>query len=47
MSLEGIDRGTPAVKHAPRSKVAKSFVDLADKIHAQVASQLDAIEAVG
>ena len=46
MSL-GIDRGTPAVKHAPRSKVAKSFIDLADRVHAQVATPSDAIEAVG
>jgi pilus assembly protein CpaE len=33
MSL-GIDRGIPAVSHTPRSKVAKSFNDLADRIHA-------------
>lgn len=46
MSL-GIDRGTPAVKNAPRSKVAKSFLDLADRIHAQVHTQPAAIEAVG
>jgi pilus assembly protein CpaE len=30
----GIDRGVPAVQNAPRSKVAKSFLDLADRIHA-------------
>jgi len=33
----GIDRGVPAVQHAPRSKVAKSYLDLADRIHAESA----------
>jgi pilus assembly protein CpaE len=46
MSL-GIDRGTPAVKNAPRSKVAKSFMDLAERIHAQAPTQSTAVEAVG
>jgi pilus assembly protein CpaE len=31
----GIDRGVPAVQNAPRSKVAKSYLDLADRIHAE------------
>jgi pilus assembly protein CpaE len=31
----GIDRGVPAVHDAPKSKVAKSYLDLADKIHEQ------------
>jgi pilus assembly protein CpaE len=42
-----IDRGVPAVKNAPRSKVAKSFVDLADRIHALRAADSDPVEAVG
>lgn len=41
-----IDRGIPAVVHSPRSKVAKSFVDLADKIQALRGSESDAVEAV-
>lgn len=33
----GIDRGVPAVQHAPRSKVAKSYLDLADRVIAESA----------
>jgi pilus assembly protein CpaE len=33
----GIDRGVPAVQHAPRSKVAKSYLDLADRVIADPA----------
>ncbi len=33
----GIDRGVPAVQHAPRSKVAKSYLDLADRVHSETA----------
>ncbi len=43
----GIDRGIPAVKSAPKSKVAKSFLDLADRIHSLRAIASDPIEAVG
>lgn len=43
----GIDRGIPAVKHAPRSKVAKSYMDLADRIHELRVAPSDPIEAVG
>jgi pilus assembly protein CpaE len=42
-----IDRGIPAVVHSPRSKVAKSFVDLAERVHAVRGSESDAVEAVG
>ena len=42
----GIDRGVPAVQHAPRSKVAKSFLDLADRIHALPETHSDRVEAV-
>ncbi|HEU4929099.1 MAG TPA: response regulator [Candidatus Krumholzibacteria bacterium] len=42
-----IDRGVPAVKNEPRSKVAKSFVELADRIHALGADHPDAVQAVG
>jgi len=47
MSL-GIDRGIPAVLDAPRSKVAKSFNDLADRIHAMAAAEAvsNPVEAV-
>jgi pilus assembly protein CpaE len=41
----GIDRGVPAVQHAPRSKVAKSYLDLADRIHAEPAHS-DRVETV-
>jgi len=42
----GIDRGVPAVQHAPRSKVAKSYLDLADHIHSLRATPSDRVEAV-
>lgn len=42
----GIDRGIPAVQHASRSKVAKSYMDLADRIHARLATR-EVTEAVG
>lgn len=42
----GIDRGVPAVQDAPKSKVAKSYLDLADRIHAQRATPSDPVEAV-
>jgi pilus assembly protein CpaE len=47
MSL-GIDRGIPAVSLAPRSKVAKSYNDLADRIHAMSLGETSShpIEAV-
>jgi len=41
----GIDRGVPAVQHAPRSKVAKSYLDLADRVHSQTA-HTDRVETV-
>jgi pilus assembly protein CpaE len=42
-----IDRGVPAVKNEPRSKVSKSFVDLAERIHSLGTDHPDAVEAVG
>jgi pilus assembly protein CpaE len=42
----GIDRGVPAVNDAPKSKVAKSYLDLADRIHEQRVTPSDAVEAV-
>ena len=42
----GIDRGVPAVHDAPKSKVAKSYLDLADRIHAHRVTPSDAVEAV-
>ena len=42
-----IDRGVPAVKNEPRSKVSKSFVDLAERIHSLGTNHPDAVEAVG
>jgi pilus assembly protein CpaE len=47
MSL-GIDRGIPAVSLVPRSKVAKSYHDLADRIHAMSVAENSShpIEAV-
>ncbi len=42
-----IDRGVPAVKNEPRSKVAKSFMDLADRVHALGTHHPDAVQAVG
>ena len=41
----GIDRGVPAVQHAPRSKVAKSYLDLADRVHSETA-HTDRVETV-
>jgi len=41
----GIDRGVPAVQHAPRSKVAKSYLDLADRIHSDTVHS-DRVETV-
>lgn len=41
----GIDRGVPAVQHAPRSKVAKSYLDLADRVHGETV-QSDRVETV-
>jgi pilus assembly protein CpaE len=41
----GIDRGVPAVQHAPRSKVAKSYLDLADRIHSETVHS-DRVETV-
>jgi len=43
----GIDRGVPAVQHAPRSKVAKSYLDLADRIHSTRTAVSDPVEMVG
>jgi pilus assembly protein CpaE len=40
----GIDRGVPAVQDAPKSKVAKSYLDLADRVHAQRATPTDPVE---
>ena len=42
----GIDRGVPAVNDAPKSKVAKSYLDLADRIHELRVMPSDAVEAV-
>lgn len=41
----GIDRGVPAVQHAPRSKVAKSYLDLADRVHGETVRS-DRVETV-
>jgi pilus assembly protein CpaE len=41
----GIDRGVPAVHHAPRSKVAKSYLDLAERIHSETVHS-DRVETV-
>jgi pilus assembly protein CpaE len=43
----GIDRGVPAVQHAPRSKVAKSYLDLADRIHAERLKASDPVAVAG
>jgi MinD-like ATPase involved in chromosome partitioning or flagellar assembly len=40
----GIDRGVPAVHDAPKSKVAKSYLDLADRVHAQRTTHADPVE---
>jgi hypothetical protein len=42
----GIDRGVPAVQDAPKSKVAKSYLDLADRVHSNRVTPADAVEAV-
>lgn len=43
----GIDRGVPAVQDAPKSKVAKSYLDLADRIHELRSAPPAPVEAVG
>jgi pilus assembly protein CpaE len=42
----GIDRGVPAVQDAPKSKVAKSYLDLADRVHSNRVAPVDPVEAV-
>ncbi|HET6350266.1 MAG TPA: response regulator [Candidatus Krumholzibacteria bacterium] len=42
----GIDRGVPVVESAPRSKVAKSYLELGDRIHSTPV-MADPVEAVG
>lgn len=42
----GIDRGVPAVQDAPKSKVAKSYLDLADHVHSHRGIPSDPVEAV-
>jgi len=43
----GIERGMPAVRHAPRSRVAKNFLDLADRIQQMRGAPEESVEVAG